>query len=414
MRGLFPLLLTSLCYCSMLRCAFSHASRTSQEETEVAPLSRIAFGSCNKHDKPQPMWATISAQKPQVWIWLGDVVYNDENVMPFIRRPVPTDVMRSKYDKQKQRTEYQQFIKQLQLKNGVIGVWDDHDYGLNDGGLWYSDREPSQQIFLDFLDEPKDSPRRQQHGVYASYTYGPLDKQVKVILLDNRYSQQPPSPESDILGEEQWMWLELQLTTPISTSTSTSTSTSSSDHTQQPRLTLIGAGIQIASRNKLIGEGWKNFPKSRTRLFDLIYGNYQDYLLKYHSSSSNSAEFQSTSSSHSKLLRNRSRVYSPTVLLSGDVHMAEFTRSFYCLHNVSYFILFYFICFILFYFILFYFILFLFYFIFILFYFMLCYVMLCYVMLCYVMLCYVMLCYVMLCYVMLCYVMLCFINCIFF
>jgi alkaline phosphatase D len=33
---------------------------------------------------------------------------------------------------------------------------DDHDYGKNDGGAEYPNKQGSQQLFLDFLDEPKD------------------------------------------------------------------------------------------------------------------------------------------------------------------------------------------------------------------------------------------------------------------
>ncbi len=75
----------------------------------------------------------------------------------------------------------------------MIGIWDDHDYGtdtvstviqkelscrwpfffhnadcinmytgINDGGKTYSYRKESQQMFLDYFNEPKDSPRRKQ------------------------------------------------------------------------------------------------------------------------------------------------------------------------------------------------------------------------------------------------------------
>lgn len=40
---------------------------------------------------------------------------------------------------------------------------------------------------MEFFEEPSDSPRLQREGVYASYTYGPKGKRVKIILLDGRY-----------------------------------------------------------------------------------------------------------------------------------------------------------------------------------------------------------------------------------
>ena len=41
----------------------------------------------------------------------------------------------------------------------IIGTWDDHDYGLNDAGKEYDGKDFSQQLMLDFLDEPSDSLR---------------------------------------------------------------------------------------------------------------------------------------------------------------------------------------------------------------------------------------------------------------
>lgn len=51
----------------------------------------------------------------------------------------------------------------------VIGIWDDHDFGINDGHKGYFNRVESQQIFLDFINEPVDSPRRKQE-VYMRIT----------------------------------------------------------------------------------------------------------------------------------------------------------------------------------------------------------------------------------------------------
>jgi alkaline phosphatase D len=46
----------------------------------------------------------------------------------------------------------------------VVGVWDDHDYGKNDAGKEWAAKDIVRDIFLDFVDEPKDSERRLQKG----------------------------------------------------------------------------------------------------------------------------------------------------------------------------------------------------------------------------------------------------------
>ena len=77
-------------------------------------LQTIAFGSCNRVDKDQEMWAAISQNHPDLWIWLGDNIYADTDDM---------QAMKSMYLQQKYNPEYQTFIRQTP----VIGIWDDHD-----------------------------------------------------------------------------------------------------------------------------------------------------------------------------------------------------------------------------------------------------------------------------------------------
>lgn len=56
------------------------------------PITRIAFGSCNKHMISQQYWNVINATQPDLWVWLGviralitkDVVYSDRMLAPGI------------------------------------------------------------------------------------------------------------------------------------------------------------------------------------------------------------------------------------------------------------------------------------------------------------------------------------------
>ena len=54
------------------------------------------------------------------------------------------------------------FIDYKKLRNSgtkVIGVWDDHDYGYNDGDRFFRDKRMMRNLYLDFVDEPKESAR---------------------------------------------------------------------------------------------------------------------------------------------------------------------------------------------------------------------------------------------------------------
>lgn len=209
------------------------------------PLTRLAFGSCSKHDRPQPLWSPISDFQPQLWIWLGDVVYADTKHFPMFWEPSPVSVMKAKYDAQKARPAYHNFSS----STPIIGTWDDHDYGVNNGGAAYLEREQSKQLFLDFFDEPKTSARWTRNGVYGAYTFGPAGKRVKVILLDVRYNRDDPTvPDRDILGEEQWQWFEREL------------------RESDAQINFVGSGIQVLPRDKPVQEKWTNFPRSLARL----------------------------------------------------------------------------------------------------------------------------------------------------
>lgn len=202
------------------------------------PLERIALGSCNRAELPQPLWPAIQAAEPDLWVWLGDNIYADTEDMARMARM---------YEQQKANEGY----AKLRAEVPVVGIWDDHDYGENNSGNWYPQREGSQRNLLDFLDEPEDSQRRQSPGIYASYTFGPVGKRAKLILLDTRYFADRPGAEADILGEAQWKWLDGQL------------------RGSEAQVHLIASGIQVIPEDHPF-EKWANFPKSRERLVGLI------------------------------------------------------------------------------------------------------------------------------------------------
>jgi alkaline phosphatase D len=228
-----------LCFFSSIQVCFA------QQSTQI--IERLAFGSCNKHDLPQPIWLPIINDSPDLFIWLGDNVYGDTDDM---------ELLKSKYDAQNQQQDY----KRLKLNTPVIGIWDDHDYGINDGGKFYAQKKESQQLMLDFLGEPASSPRRKQEGAYASYTYGVGENSIKILLLDARYHRDTLhvidkvyqlNHEGTLLGEEQWKWLEEEL------------------KNSKASLNIIASGIQFIPTEHP-HEKWANFPKERQRLLQLI------------------------------------------------------------------------------------------------------------------------------------------------
>ncbi len=212
----------------------------------------ITFGSCNKHDLPNLLWDDIAAIKPDVWIWGGDIIYADTDDMV---------VLRKTYNAQNEVMGY----KSLKRKVPVIGSWDDHDYGLNDGGVEFSAKQESQQELLDFLDVPKASPRRAQEGIYTTHDYNVPGGKIKVIVLDTRYFRTALTPDTEtkkrntpnkygegtILGATQWQWLNETLSTSDAT------------------FNVIVSSIQFLS-NEHGFECWGNFPHEVDKLKNMI------------------------------------------------------------------------------------------------------------------------------------------------
>ena len=210
----------------------------------------IAFGSCNKHDLDQSYWQQIGAQKPDLWIWLGDIVYADTENMQRLQ---------SLYDTQKNNSYYTSMIQQTK----VFGIWDDHDYGLNDGGREFPKRDSSKLMLFEFLDVPEDDPSRNRKGAYQQYVFDHQGMKLKIILLDARYFRDAqiddpsgkkrylPNNDGTILGDSQWKWFEDQI------------SDSDAD------FHIIGSGIQFLSDQHGY-EMWANFPAERKRMLELL------------------------------------------------------------------------------------------------------------------------------------------------
>ena len=154
----------------------------------------------------------VLENNPIAWIWGGDIIYSDTDDMA---------LMSQHYKQQLEQEIYTRVTKNMK----ILGTWDDHDYGLNDGGLEYVAKAESQQLFLDFMGVSKTDSRREREGVYHSEVLETDKGSVKVIVLDTRYFRSALTPsenperrydpnkygEGTMLGDAQWQWLETEL-----------------------------------------------------------------------------------------------------------------------------------------------------------------------------------------------------------
>lgn len=228
---------------------------------ESRQVSKIAFGSCtgqfNGHN--QQTFKSISDYNPDLFIWLGDAVYADE--FSWFRFYPARNLTRwkGKYDEVKNLNEYQE----LASKSMITGVWDDHDYGTNNGGKGYEGKFNAKSLYLDFL---QDGSKRNHEGIYHSFAF----KDLKVILIDIRWFRDEIDQTADDLGEEQWKWIEEEMK-------------------GNEKVKILASGLQVNTFDRK-GPAEKWHEATRVRLWEMVE--------KYHG----------------------------VVLLSGDVHYAEMMK----------------------------------------------------------------------------------------
>jgi len=196
----------------------------------------------------------------------------------------------------------------------------DHDYGCNNADRTFAHKLESAKAFVDFIGEPKDSAMNRRaragHGVYGVKLFdfdrprgqqlvpedeagidpdveGRYDtdslhsnRTVAVFVLDCRSNKTPwktgsdsfsPDYEGDFLGERQWTWFETAI------------------RRSRASINVVVNGLQVHGDrfpDGNVAESWSKYPRAQQRLFDAML---------------------------------QTGVESP-VLVSGDVHMAQFSR----------------------------------------------------------------------------------------
>ncbi len=218
---------------------------------------RLSLGSCANQKIAQPIWQTILADRPDLHLFGGDNVYASD-------QPWSLAQLQEAYTVAAQ----QEGMAQLMRNVPYMAMWDDHDYGFNDGGAEFAGKQASKLALLDFFKYPQNHASRTRDGLYDARIIGLGEKRIQIILLDTRWFRSQlsrplipglpgqeryipdPSLEKTMLGEAQWQWLEAQLRMPA-------------------QIRLIYSGIQVLAD----GHGWErwgNLPRERQRLLDTI------------------------------------------------------------------------------------------------------------------------------------------------
>jgi len=238
--------------------AFPHAPRTPAVPKRT--ISRIALTSCSNPAKDLSFFGQVEAQRPDLLLMMGDNVYGSYS---------PEDPNLASLKEAYAKLADVPAFKSLVSKVPTQAVWDDHDYGINDGGGDFAFKAQAQTMFNQFWNVPANSPLRQRPGIYRAFQAGPKGQVLQVIMLDTRYFRAPlaltdqrdapgkeryiPHPAglgADVLGEAQWAFLKAELEKPAD-------------------VRLIVSSIQVVADGHGY-ERWGNFPDAQKRLYDLI------------------------------------------------------------------------------------------------------------------------------------------------
>jgi len=189
------------------------------------PTIKIAFTSCARYQPhvPQLAWDAIAAANPDILLLLGDQIYMDFGLWPFSseyqgkpRHYSPAEfaaVMRRKYELQWSEPHFANLLQQMRAINGLLGVWDDHDFAWNnaygadptlDAAVGMAQkRELARSLFHEFMACAPQPPE----------LYGCVDTPLaRIILLDNRYHATPLAVEEPgLMGRVQMDFLAAHL-----------------------------------------------------------------------------------------------------------------------------------------------------------------------------------------------------------
>jgi alkaline phosphatase D len=248
------------------------------------------FASCNSQDYAQVIWDAIVARDPSAFVWGGDTIYADNEV-----KVATPDIIQRLYQEQLNDKGYR-LLADSQIP--ILGVTDDHNYGVNNGDMTYPYKTESNVAYVcDFMNQqgtafcdraklgkgvyavkvmdflrpkgqellsdqeagldPDVAPQKDSHAILSN-------RSVAIYLLDVRTNRSPNTKhglldsaqyDCDLLGEEQWKWFE----EAIGRSTAA--------------VNIVVQGIQVHAHR--VGtpdmvENWANYPTSQHRLYQAM------------------------------------------------------------------------------------------------------------------------------------------------
>ena len=188
------------------------------EHRKAAPDFSFTAGSCNyvndtKYDRPgEPygqdllIFKTMTNLSSDFMLWLGDNLYYREADYS------SNAGMKYRYSYQRRTTE----MADLLSSRPNFAIWDDHDFGPNDGNETFELKTESTQLFKNYWGN-KTFGESDNNGIYGKFNWSDCD----FFLMDDRSNRSPnqlkdsitgkPNCEKEFFGKKQLLWLKNSL-----------------------------------------------------------------------------------------------------------------------------------------------------------------------------------------------------------
>lgn len=161
---------------------------------------KLAVVSCtdDTFEEQFKIWDVLARRNPEYLLMIGDNVYADKNAngIPLITTP---ETLWNRYAEVRMTLPI--YFQQKLIPTHA--VWDDHDYGVNDGNEEFAHKEASKEVFEAFFAQSmNDEIFSKGPGVGGLLSMGDFN----LYFLDGR-SFRSPTKEGKHLGIEQHQWL---------------------------------------------------------------------------------------------------------------------------------------------------------------------------------------------------------------
>ena len=160
----------------------------------------VAFSSCARTGSNGAVFDAIRAERPLMYMNLGDLYYAN------IEKPDPGRFARA-FDRVLTRPAQ----ANLYRATSTVYVWDDHDFGPNDADGTSASAPAAHRVYRTVVPHHALGLRGAQAPLARAFTVG----RVRFIVTDTRSARSPADmpdgPSKSILGPEQRRWFEREL-----------------------------------------------------------------------------------------------------------------------------------------------------------------------------------------------------------